>query len=267
MVRPNFGIAGSRVLVTGATGGLGGAIAHALDDRAARLILTGRRADALQTLASQLKAPEVVPCDLAQRDQLDALIARLGDVDVLVANAALPGTGTLDEFSTDDIDRALDVNLRAPILLAQHLAPRMAARGRGHLVLISSMGAKLPATRLSIYAATKYGLRGFAACLRQELHGTGVGVSVVFPGSVRDVGMWAESGAHTKGGTVTSTAVADGVVRAIERNRAEVDVAPLSIRLGGILANLAPDAFARMARKAGADNQTAELAAGLRHKR
>ena len=184
-----------------------------------------------------------------------------------MANAALPGTGTLDEFTTDDIDRALDVNLRAAILLAKHLATRMATQGRGHLVLISSMGAKLPATRLSIYAATKYGLRGFAACLRQELHGTGVGVSVVFPGSVRDVGMWAESGAHTKGGTVTSTAVADGVVRAIERNRAEVDVAPLSIRLGGIFANLAPDAFARMARKAGADKQTAALAAGLRHKK
>ena len=255
------------MLLTGATGGLGGAIAQALDDRGARLILTGRRADALQTLASQRNAPEVVPCDLAQRDQLDALIARLGDVDVLVANAALPGTGTLDEFTNDDIDRALDVNLRAPMLLAKHLAPRMAAQGRGHLVFVSSMGAKLPATRLSIYAATKYGLRGFAACLRQELHGTGVGVSVVFPGSVRDVGMWAESGAHTSGGTVTSTAVADGVVRAIERNRAEVDVAPLSIRLGGIFANLAPDAFARMARKAGADKQTAELAAGLRHKR
>ena len=89
----------------------------------------------------------------------------------------------------------------------------------------------------------------------------------MFPGSVRDVGMWAESGAHTKGGTVTSTAVADGVVRAIQRNRAEVDVAPLSIRLGGIIANLAPDGFARMARKAGADKQTAELAAGLRHKK
>jgi short-subunit dehydrogenase len=255
------------VLLTGATGGLGGAIAHALDDHGARLILTGRRADALQALASQLHAPEVVPCDLSQRDELDALIDGLGDVDVLVANAALPGTGTLDEFTTDDIDRALDVNLRAPILLAKHLAPSMAARGRGHLVLISSMGAKLPATRLSIYAATKYGLRGFAACLRQELHGTGVGVSVVFPGSVRDVGMWAESGAHTSGGTVVSTAVADGVVRAIERNRAEVDLAPLSIRLGGIFANLAPDAFARLARKAGADKQTAELAAGLRHKK
>jgi hypothetical protein len=79
--------------------------------------------------------------------------------------------------------------------------------------------------------------------------------------------MWAESGAHTSGGTVVSTAVADGVVRAIERNRAEVDLAPLSIRLGGIFANLAPDAFAHLARKAGADKQTAELAAGLRHKK
>ena len=68
MAKPNFEVAGSRVLLTGATGGLGGAIAHALDDRGARLLLTGRRPDALQTLASELHEPEVLPCDFAQRD-------------------------------------------------------------------------------------------------------------------------------------------------------------------------------------------------------
>ena len=91
------------------------------------------------------------------------------------------------------------------------------------------MGAKLPAPRLSVYAATKYGLRGFAACLRQELHGSGVGVSVVFPGSVSDVGMFAESGAQTSAKTITSDKVAEGVIRAIEQDKAEVDVAPLVI--------------------------------------
>jgi short-subunit dehydrogenase len=129
------------------------------------------------------------------------------------------------------------------------------------------MGGKVPASRLSIYAATKYGLRGFAACLRQELHDTGVGVSVVSPGSVNDVGMWAESGARTNVGTVTSAAVAAGVIRAIAHNKAQVDVAPLAVRLAGVLAHLAPESFERIARRSGADKQTAELAAGLRHKR
>src|SRR5438270_491563 len=94
-------------------------------------------------------------------------------------------------------------------------------------------GGQGPASRLSIYAATKYGLRGFAACLRQELHDAGVGVSVVSPGSVSDVGMFAESGARTNVGTVTSAEVAAGVIRAIEHNKHQVDVAPRTVRLAG----------------------------------
>jgi short-subunit dehydrogenase len=260
-------IAGSQVVLTGASGGLGGAIARGLDDRGACLMLTGRRVDALDALAAGLKDAQVLQCDLADRDQLAAILAQVEDADILVANAALPATGTLDDFTTEELDRALDVNLRAPMLLAKHLAPRMAARGRGHLVFIASMGAKAPASRLSIYAATKYGLRGFAACLRQEFAANGVAVSAVFPGSVEDVGMWAESGASGKVGTVSSSAVADGVIRAIERNRAEVDVAPWSVRVAAALAHLLPGTYARLARRSGADEQTAALAAGLRHKR
>jgi short-subunit dehydrogenase len=260
-------ITGAQVVVTGASGGLGGAIARAFDDRGARLILTGRRVDALDALAAELDDARVLQCDLADRDQVADLLAQVENADVLVANAALPATGTLDDFTTEELDRALDVNLRAPMLLAKHLARHMVARGRGHLVFIASMGAKAPASRLSIYAATKYGLRGFAACLRQELAGTGVGVSAVFPGSVDDVGMWAESGASGKVGTVSSSAVADGVIHAIERNRAEVDVAPWSVRVAAAVAHLLPGTYARLARRSGADQETAALAAGLRHKR
>jgi uncharacterized protein len=157
-------IAGSRVLLTGASGGLGGAIARALDDCDAELLLTGRRVDALESLAAGLKRAHVVRCDLADRQELDDLLARAENVDILVANAGLPAAGALDEFTTEELDRALDVNLRAPMLLAKGLAPRMAGRGQGHLVFISSIGGKVPVSRLSIYAATKYGLRGFAAC-------------------------------------------------------------------------------------------------------
>ena len=231
------------------------------------LILTGRRPNALDALAGDLASAQVLPCDLAARDEVEDLLTRIGDADILVANAALPAAGTLDDFTTDELDRALDVNLRAPMLLAKHLAPRMASRGRGHLVFISSMGGKLPASRLSIYAATKYGLRGFASCLRQELAPSGVGVSAVFPGRVEDVGMWAEAGVSGKVGTVSSSAVADGVIRAIRKNRAEVDVAPWSVRIGAAFAHLFPETYARAAQRLGADRQTADLAAGLRHKR
>jgi short-subunit dehydrogenase len=223
--------------------------------------------DAVDAVAAPLEHAEVLQCDLADREQLEDLLGRVESADILVANAALPATGLLNDFTTKELDRALDVNLRAPMLLAKRLAPRMAARGGGHLVFISSMGAKVPASRLSIYATTKYGLRGFAACLRQELGPTGVGVSAVFPGSVEDVGMWAESGSGGKVATVSSAAVADGVVRAIRANRAEVDVAPWTLRIAAALAHHLPETFARLAQRAGADQQTAALAAGLRHKR
>ena len=266
-MRSTDAIAGRRVALTGASGGLGGAIAGALDRRGARLILTGRRADVLEAMASRLQQARVVTCDLAVRESVDELIAQLSDVDILIANAALPGAGRLCDFAPGEIDRVLDVNLRAPMLLARALAPGMTARGRGQLVFVSSMGAKLPAPRLSIYAATKYGLRGFAACLRQELHGTGVGVSVVFPGTVIDVGMYAESGAQPRGKTITSNDVARAVVRAIDNNKAEIDVAPWSLRLGALLAHTAPGTYGRLALRGGADEATAALAKGLRHKR
>lgn len=266
-MKHGMAISGSLAVLTGATGGLGGAIARALDQRGARLILTGRRTDALESMASELTHAEVITTDLTRRDELEQLLGRIGEADILIANAALPATANLADFTNAEVDRALDVNLRAPILIAKYLAPKMATRRRGHMVFISSMGGKVPASRLSVYAATKYGLRGFAACLRQELEPDRIGVSVIFPGSVHDVGMWAESGATSNVGTVSSAAVAKAVVRAIERNRAEIDVAPWAVRLGGVLAHVAPGTFGRVAKRAGADRQTAALAEGLRHKR
>jgi short-subunit dehydrogenase len=242
-------------------------MARAFAEQGANLILTGRRADVLEALAVDVRDAEVVRCDLAIRDDLEQLLARVEDVDIVVANAALPAAGLLDEFTAEELDRAVDVNLRAPMLLARHFGSRMAARRRGHLVFVSSMGGKVPAPRLSVYAATKYGLRGFAASLRQELEPSGVGVSAVFPGSVADVGMFAESGAASRVGTVTAAAVADGILDAIRKNRAEVDIAPWSVRIAAAMAHHCPETSARMARRFGADEQTAALAAGLRHKR
>ena len=94
---------------------------------------------------------------------------RPATVDVLVANAALPATGELSEFTQEQIDRMLEVNLRAPIALAHALAPGMVARGRGHMVFISSLSGKSANPASSLYSATKFGLRGFALSLREDL--------------------------------------------------------------------------------------------------
>ena len=193
----------------------------------------------------------------------------VGDVDILIANAALPASGTLDSFSVEQIDRALDVNLRAPIVLAHALAPQMVARGRGHLVFMSSLSGKAATPGTALYNASKFGLRGFAAALRADLRTSGVGVSAVVPGFIRDAGMFAAAEVKLPPGVGTRTPeeVAEATVKAIERNRGEIDVAPLPLRASTIFANLAPELAGSVARKLGSDEITRQMEAGQRDKR
>jgi short-subunit dehydrogenase len=233
---------GTRALLTGASGGLGEAIARALAGRGAHVVLSGRRLDVLDELARELDA-EAIACDLADRAQIERLLSAAGELDVLVANAALPGAGTLPRLSAEEIDRVLEVNLRAPIMLARLLCPTMVERGHGQLVFVSSFAGKVAsAGESSIYTATKFGLRGFALVLRAQLKRKGVGVSLVTPGPVREAGMFARTGAKppTLIRTATPEQVGKAVVRAIERNVAEVDVASLGLRAVSKLSALAP---------------------------
>ena len=259
---------GARVLLTGATGGLGQAMARRLAAGGARLVLTGRRPEALEPFAAELGA-DAVRCDLADPADVDRLLAAVRDVDVLVANAALPASGPLSRFTPEEIDRALAVNLRAPMVLARALSPPMAAKGRGHLVFVSSLAGKAASGGGSVYSATKFGLRGFAQGLREDLRAAGVGVSCVFPGFVRDAGMFHDSGTRLPPfvGTRTPDEVAGAVLAAIERDRGEVDVAPASLRAGVALAGLAPELSAKLQRRLGGDAIASQLAAGQTEKR
>jgi short-subunit dehydrogenase len=263
-------LAGARVLVTGATGGIGGAIARALHERGAHVLLSGRRRDALDELAAELGAPAaVVAADLAERSGPTELAAAAGAVDVLVANAGLPASGRVEDFNDEQIDRALDVNLRAPIQLTRALLPGMLERGRGHVVFVSSLLGKTASPRSALYSATKFGLRGFAAGLREDVEASGIGVTVVFPGFVSDAGLYADTGVKLPPWVGTSTAeqVAAAVVRGIERERAEIDVAPLRLRVGTRLAELAPVTAARVQRRLGSEWMADALADAQRGKR
>jgi uncharacterized protein len=261
-------ISGSTILLTGATGGLGHAIARALHQRGGKLILTGRRTDVLEPLAAELGA-RALAIDLSDPAEVDRLVTEAGDVDILVANAALPAAGRLETFTMQEIDRALDVNLRTPIALAHALAPAMVARGRGHLLFMSSLSGKSATPGTSIYNATKFGLRGFASALRADLRPDGVGVSAVFPGFIRDAGMFAEADVKLPSGVGTASPedVARATVQAIERNRAEIDVAPLPVRAGAVFAGVAPELAARVARRLGSEDIARAMDLGQRAKR
>ncbi len=231
-------------------------------------MLSGRRIDVLEPLARETGA-EVIAADLADRSAIGALIEQAGAVDVLVANAAVPASGRLEEYTEEQIDRALDVNLRAPILLAQRLSEEMVARGSGQLVFVSSLSGKVATSGSALYSATKFGLRGFAMGLRQDLADSGVGVSCVFPGPIEDAGMFADTGISLPrfAGRRRPDDVADAVVQAIERNRGEVDVAPLAMRVGAAVAGAAPSVVTRLQQRLGADEIAARVGKAQRVKR
>ena len=247
-------IAGARALVTGASGGIGQAIAEALCGRGAEVIVSARRQEILAELCERLSGrASHVTADLGDRDDVARLAREAGEVDILVANAGLPGSGRLTDFTPEQVDHAIDVNLRAPMQLAHALLPGMLERGRGHLVFIGSMNSKIPNPRTSVYSATKFGLRGFALALREDLHDTPVGVSAVYPGFVRDAGMWAETKIELPRfmGTSSPQEVADAVVKGIERGKAELDVAPALAKAGGRLSLIAPNAMNAITRLGG----------------
>jgi short-subunit dehydrogenase len=251
---------GRHILLTGATGGIGHAIARSLAERGATLTLTGRRTDVLEPLAAELGATAIA-ADLANAADVDRLIASSLDVDVLVANAGLSASGAALDYSAASFDTAIAVNLRAPMVLARALAAQMKERGAGQIVFIGSVGGKVSSAGGALYSATKFGLRGFSLGFREDLHGTGVGVSLVAPGFVRDAGMFADAGTPTPPGVRTSSPeqVAKAVVRAIEKDIAEIVVAPMEMRVSTFLGTLAPGLAARVQRMAGGDEVARKL--------
>jgi short-subunit dehydrogenase len=264
-------LAGRTVLLTGATGGLGRAIAAAIAARGAKLVLSGRKQEALEALAAELpgEGHRILVADLGEEGAAEKLAGEVGDVDVLVANAGLPGSGRLQNMSGEQLMRALRVNLEAPMLLAQGLEPQMLERGSGHMVFISSLSGKSATPLSSVYNATKFGLRGFALGLRADLDRLGIGVSLVSPGTIREAGMYADSGAKPIPGLGTGSPkqVADAVVKAIERNKPEITVAPIQQRFLAHFALAAPGISVKIASGDSGQKAATAVAEGQHDKR
>ena len=241
-------------MLTGATGGLGVAIGEAMAAAGASLVLSARDEAALRSLAARLPGEEhrVLAADLGEPGAAAELIRRAGPLDVVVANAGLSGSGRIERFDPERIELTTRVNLEAPIQLFAAALPAMRSAGRGQLVAITSLNDKFAPPLATLYCATKFGLRGFCMSLREELHGSGVGVSVVAPGFVRDAGMFHASGAKAPliVGSATPAEVGAAVVRSIAADVAEIEVAPRRQRLGTAFAHRYPRLSARFTRKA-----------------
>ena len=184
--------AGKTAWITGASSGIGEALAKAFVAGGGNAIMSGRNVAELERVAHESAAPErclILPFDTmefaALPQKVDAAIAFRGGVDVLVNNAGISQRSLAVDTDFSVYERIVDVDLLAPIALTQAILPHLLARGAGHVVMISSVAGKAGIPLRTAYCAAKHGLIGYADALRSEVAGQGVQVLVVTPGSVK----------------------------------------------------------------------------------
>jgi NADP-dependent 3-hydroxy acid dehydrogenase YdfG len=198
--------------VTGASRGIGLAVACALVDRGMRVAMLARNDDALRVAAQPLGAAALpMACDVSDARALDAITTRVGEAfgdapDVLVNSAGLFKLATADTADPRDFAEAIDVNLIAPFRLVRAFLPAMRTRMRGHIISIGSIADHVAFPENSGYVASKFGLRGLHEVLRAELAGSGVRTTLVSPGPV-NTALWDDVNPDERPGFVPRSAM------------------------------------------------------------
>lgn len=221
-------LAGRVAVVTGASRGIGHAVARALAGAGARVAMLARGAEALRAAAEPLGAL-AISCDVTDEDAAASALARvrreIGSPDILVNNAGLFVLAPVESQSTAGLRAALDVNLVAPFVLARALIPAMRAAGRGHIVTIGSIADRVTFPENGAYAASKFGARAMHQVVREELRGSGVRATLVSPAPV-DTPLWDPIGPDDRPGftpraqMLPASAVAEAVLFALTRDPA-----------------------------------------------
>lgn len=179
-------LSGSRIVVTGASRGIGAALATRLAQKGARVVLIARSHDAIAKLGAELGG-DAYPADLADSDGIETLVRQIeadGPIDVLVNNAGVDLTGALTELPAERIRELLAINLVAPVLLCRAVIPAMRTRGRGHIMNVSSLSGTNALPGVAAYSTSKAGLSHFTAALRAECKGTGITTTLAEIGPV-----------------------------------------------------------------------------------
>lgn len=217
------------VIVTGASSGIGRAIVLALAQERARLVLAARRQQALEQVAAEAEMlgseALVVPTDVTRDAEvarlIEATIERFGRIDIVIANAGVYYRGEIATLSPEVFQESLDVNFMGAVRLILAALPYLQAQNSGHIVLMCSMDGKKGIRTDGPYVAAKYAMAGFGDVLRQELRGSGVHVSTIFPGRV-DTPLIEAIRVPRISQPIPAEAVARAVLSAIRRRRAEV---------------------------------------------
>ncbi len=242
------------VLITGASSGIGAATARLFAANGYRVALAARRLDRLQALQAEIAAAGgeavAIQADVSDAASIEAMVQRTletyGNIDLLFNNAGFGRTKWLEELDPqDDIAAQIDTNLTGVILAVRTVLPHMIARRRGHIINMSSVSGWLATPTYSVYAATKFGLRGFSDALRREVGVYGVKVSVIYPGGV-STDFASHTGAARKTGFSTPKALVltpEQVARAVlglARRPRRTLIIPTVAGLGVLFASLFP---------------------------
>jgi short-subunit dehydrogenase len=255
---------GQVVWITGASSGIGEALAEAFRAEGARLILSGRRTEALEALSARLGGPEqcaTLAFEATDFDALPAIAERAksvwGRIDVLVNNAGVSQRSLAADTAFAVYRRIIDIDLMAPIALTQLVAPFMIAQGGGRIIAISSAAGKVGVALRTAYCAAKHGVFGYFDSLRVETAAHGIQVHVVAPGSVRtDIARNALTGSGQARGRsdpaieagIAPDEAARIILKEVRRGRREIVIARGGERLIERLRRYAPEvAFNRLA--------------------
>lgn len=240
-----------KVLITGGSRGIGPIIAEALLINGARVALAARSEAALQNVSERLSKSGsgviTVPVDLniqSQREMLvSSVLKEFGTIDILINNAGLETEGAYAGLSWPAIQETVEVNLLAPMALTRLILPLMLKNNSGHIVNIASIAAKSGAPYAAVYSGTKAGLAEWTRGLRLELKGTGIRFSTIFPGYVRDVGMFARFGKRSPWiiGTCSPDQVAQAVLNSIQKGKIEKIVNAMPLRYSFIINEISPE--------------------------
>jgi short-subunit dehydrogenase len=236
-------------------------MARGLLAKGARATLTARSEADLVKVRDELGADNVAiaPGDVSVEADREKMVSTaeeaFGPIDILVNNAGIEAVLPFEEYADGEIERVLEVNLQAPILLTRLVIPGMLERGRGHVVNIASLSGITPPPYHTIYASTKAGLIGFTASLRAELRKTGVSASVICPGYITEAGMFAEERGmeppKRSGAWGTPGDVARAVVRSIEKDVPDIIVARGMAKIADVAYAISPRLVSAIARRTG----------------
>ncbi|MFD6036757.1 SDR family NAD(P)-dependent oxidoreductase [Streptomyces griseoincarnatus] len=238
-------------LVTGASSGIGAAVARRLSAEGWRLVLSGRDAGRLAETAAHAAAavfPEDLTRPAAERRLTRFALDEVGRLDLLVACAGVGWAGDFTTMTRRSFDEVMEVNLLTTLRLVRQVLPHMVEARSGRVVLVGSLAGAVGVRGEAVYSASKAAVAVFADALRYELRGTGVGVSLVVPGVV-DTPFFERRGtpyARTRPRPVPPERVADAVWRAAVRGRDEVYV-PAWLRLPARVRGVAPGLYRRLA--------------------